>query len=183
MGPDPQAAPIGDGVETIVVDKGMQWMIDFDVAEAEGMALRIPIPAATLAAGLDSLLVFGVAATATPQSTADELANLLDAHHYTDGLEFLHLGTPTNNTADRRAGYQSGDRAHDASFAIEVATDPATLDDSSNAIKVGAALGVARERAARVLGYASRAFEGHDAVQRSMNARCGRRAGATSSAT
>jgi len=170
VGPDPQASPIGDGVETIAVDKGMQWMIDFDVAEAKGMALRISIPAATLAAGLDSLLVLGVAATATPQSTADEFANLLDAHHYTDGLELMHLGTPTNNTADRRAGYQSGGRAHDASFAIEVATDPATLDDSSNAIKVGAAFGVARERAARVLGYASRAFEGHDAVQRSMNA-------------
>jgi hypothetical protein len=169
VGPDPQTPPTGDGGETIVVDKGMQWMVDFDVAEAKGMALRIPIPAATLEAGLDSLFVLGVAASAAPQDVADEVAALLDAHHYTDGLEFLHLGTPTNNTADRRAGYQSGGRTHDASFAVEVAANPATLDDSSNALKLGAALGVPRERAARALGYLGRASEQHDVVQRCMN--------------
>jgi hypothetical protein len=170
VGPDPQAVPTGAGDETIVVDKGMQWMVDFDVAEAKGMALRITIPAATLAAGLDSLLVLGVTASAAPQTIASEVADLLDAHHYTDGLEFLHLGTPTNNTADRRAGYQSSGRSHNASFAVEVATDPATLDDDSNAMKLGAALGLPRERVSRVLGYLERASEQHDAAQRRMNA-------------
>jgi len=169
VGPDPQAPPTGTGDETIVVDKGMQWMVDFDVAEAKGMALRVPIPAQTLAAGLDSLLVLGVAASAAPEEVADELADLLDAHHYTDGLEFLHLGTPTNNTADRRAGYQSGGRDHDASFVMEVASDPATLDDTSNAMKIGAALGLPRERTAHALGYIGRAAEQHDVVQRCMN--------------
>ncbi len=169
VGPDPQALPVGTGDETIVVDEGMQWMVDFDAAEAKGMALRIPIPAATLAAGLDGLLVLGVTASATPQQVMDELADLLDAHHYTDGLEFLHLGTPTNNTADRRAGYQSGGRDHDASFAMEVGTDPTTLDDSSNAIKIGAALGLPRERTRRALGHVGRASEQHDVLQRGMN--------------
>ncbi|HEX9278555.1 MAG TPA: hypothetical protein VGA51_19460 [Casimicrobiaceae bacterium] len=168
VGPDPQAPPTDVGDETIVVDKGMQWMVDFDVAEAKGMALRIPIPAATLAAGLDGLLVLGVTAAA-PRDVADELADLIDAHHYTDGLEFLHVGTPTNNTADRRAGYQSGGRDHDASFAVEVASDPATLDENSNAMKLGVALGLPRERIARVLGYVGRASEQHDGDQRCMN--------------
>ena len=59
--PDAQTeAAIARG-EQLAIDAGMKWMIDFDEAEAAGMALRIPIPAATLTAGLDSLVVFGVA--------------------------------------------------------------------------------------------------------------------------
>ena len=170
VGPDPQATPTGTGEETLVIDPGMLWMVDFDVAEAKGMALRIPIPAATLAAGLDSLFVFGVSASASPSATADAFADLLDAHHYTDGLEFMHVGTPTNNTADRRAGYQSDGRDHDASFAIEVASDPAKLDANANARRLGAGLGLAPERLPRTLGHVARAVETHDGLQRSMNA-------------
>ena len=102
----------------------MKWMIDFDEAEAAGMALRIPVPAATLSAGLDSLVVFGVVGGSTVAQTADQLADLLDAHHYTDGLEFLRPGTPTNNTDDRRAGYSSDDPGHERSFALEVRSTP-----------------------------------------------------------
>src|SRR6185295_4200695 len=59
--PDPQTeAAIASG-EQLAIDAGMKWMIDFNEAESIGMALRIPIPAATLTAGLDSLVVFGVA--------------------------------------------------------------------------------------------------------------------------
>jgi len=169
-GPDPQTPPGVVAADTLAIDKGMQWMVDFDVAEAKGMALRIPIPAATLAAGLDSLFVLGATSSSAPGNVADEFADLLDAHHYTDGLEFLHLGTPTNNTADRRAGYQSGGRDHDTSFAAEVASDPATLDADANAIKIGAALGLPRARVVRALGYVQRASERHDAAQRCMNA-------------
>jgi hypothetical protein len=52
----------------------MQWMVDFDVAEAKGsMALRIRSrPRAR--GGLDSLFVLGVAASAAPQDVADEVA-------------------------------------------------------------------------------------------------------------
>ena len=170
VGPNPQAPPSAVAADALAVDKGMQWMVDFDVAEAKGMALRIPIPAATLAAGLDSLFVLGATSSSAPANVADELADLLDAHHYTDGLEFLHLGTPTNNTADRRAGYQSGARDHDASFAVEVASDPATLPADANAIKLGAALGLPRERVTPALGYVAHASERHDVVQRCMNA-------------
>ncbi len=52
---------------------------------------------------------------------------------------------------------------------MEVATDPATLDDTSNAMKIGAALGLSRERTAHALGYVGRATEQHDVLQRSMN--------------
>ena len=92
----------------------MKWMTDFDAAETAGMALRIAIPPATLAAGLDSLVVFGVAKSLSVAETAAQLADLLDAHHYTDGLAFLRPGTPTNNTDDRRADYSSQDPGHAA---------------------------------------------------------------------
>ena len=52
------------------------------------------------------------------------LADLLDAHHYTDGADFIRLGTPTNNTADRRAGYSSVDPGHLQSYATEVVVRP-----------------------------------------------------------
>ena len=85
------------------------------------MALRIPIPAGHLAAGLDSLVVFGVVRSLTRGARPPtQLADLLDAHHYTDGLAFVRPGTPTNNTDDRRAGYSSDDPGHERSFAIEV---------------------------------------------------------------
>ena len=135
----------------------MQWMVDFDAAEAAGMALRIPIPAALLAAGLDSLVVFGSAAATSAADTAAQLAQLLDAHHYTDGLEFLPLGTPTNNTADRRAGYSSDDPGHARSFATEVGADPRSFDASSNALRLGAALGLPADRIAAGLGHVEQA--------------------------
>src|SRR6185312_13642823 len=126
VGPDPQTAPVDAGPETVVIDAGMKWMVDFDAAEAKGLAVRIPIPAAVLAAGIDNLFVLGVAAAA-PEEVAGTLADLLDAHHYTDGLELLHVGTATNNTADRRAGYQQASRDHGASFSVEVAADVSAL--------------------------------------------------------
>jgi hypothetical protein len=170
VGPDPKVPPASVSAETIAIDDGMKWMIDFDAAVTAGMALRIPIPAATLAAGLDSLFVFGAAASANADSAATDLANLLDAHHYTDGLEFLHLGTPTNNTADRRAGYQSDDPGHQRSFAIEVARDPKALDATTNALRLGAALGLPPARIAPALGRIGQADEQHELDQRSMNA-------------
>ena len=134
------------------------------------MALRITVPPAALSAGLDSLFVFGVAGSLTAADTAKQFANLLDAHHYTDGLEFLHFGTPTNNTDERRAAATHDDPAHERSFAIEVAADPTALDAQSNAMRVGTALGLPSPSIAPVLGHIGQAAEHHELDMRSMNA-------------
>ena len=42
------------------VDAGMRWLVDFDVAVAAGMALRIPVTAAQRQAGFDRVLVYGL---------------------------------------------------------------------------------------------------------------------------
>ena len=169
VGPDPRAKDEATADDQAAVDPGMRWMIDFDAAEAKGMALRIPIDAPTLASGIDALFVLGAAASATAADTSLQLGRLLDAQHYTDGLEFLRPGTPSNNTAERRAGYSSDDPGHERSFATEVAALDASLDAESNAQRLGAALGLPAERIAQLLGAIGGAAARHERDLRSMN--------------
>lgn len=172
-GPDPKLPPPDAATATAItsgdalaIDPGMKWMVDFDAAEAAGMALRIAIPPAMLATGLDSLVVFGVASSIAAADGGAQFADLLDAHHYTDGLEFLRLGAPTNNTDDRRAAYSSEDPAHARSFANEVASPPAA---AGNALHLGNALGVPANRIAVTLGTIGLATADADLDMRSMN--------------
>ena len=169
VGPNPAAPAPNVPGDRLAVDAGMRWMIDFDEAEAKGMALRMTVPPEALSAGLQRLLVFGVAASAAGGATATQLANLLDAHHYTDGLEFIRFGTPTNNTDDRRAAASKDDAGHTRSFANEVASDPAALGAQSNAVRVGTALGLSAAAIAPVLGRIGAAHDQHDLDMRSMN--------------
>lgn len=174
VGPNPQAPPPDAQTEAAIVrgeqlaiDPGMKWLTDFNEAELSGMALRIAIPPATLTAGLDSLVVFGVVSPLNITDTSTQLADLLDAHHYTDGLAFVRPGTPTNNTDNRRAGYSSQDPGHERSFAIEVAGTP-TLDNN-NASSVGTALGIRLDRIEPTFGRIDRGLERDDLHMRSMN--------------
>lgn len=174
VGPNPRATAIDEQVETAIkngeqlaIDPGMAWMVDFDLAEAAGMGIRITMPQTTAANGLDNLIVFGVARSLGATQTSTQLADLLDAHHYTDGLEFLSYGTPTNNTDDRRAGYTTDDRDHTRSFDAEVASNPAS---AANAQRLGTALGLPTNGIAATLGRLGQSSRDHDLDARSMNA-------------
>ena len=174
VGPDPKAPPLSDteqaevrAGERLAIDDGMKWMVDFEAAEAAGMALRMPVTPAQLATGLDSLVVFGVAGSASGADVSTQLADLLDAHHYTDGLAFLRAGTPTNNSDDRRTDYRSNDPGQQRSFAIEAATAPAT--GATNAATVGRALGLPVNRIDATLGRIDRGTARDDLDMRSMN--------------
>ena len=173
VGPDPTAPAPTDAEnaaitagDQLAVDPGMAWMVDFTAAEANGMGLRFTIPQTTLLAGIDSLVVFGVAASLAPTDTVNKLADLLDAHHYTDGLQFLPLGTPTNNTDDCRSGYSTDDPGYSRSFGYEVAADP---NNAPNALNTGVALGVPTSRIATTLGHIDAAAGNHDLDQCSIN--------------
>jgi hypothetical protein len=106
------------------VDAGMRWLVDFDAAVAAGMALRIPITSAERRSGFDRVLVYGLApgagkgAAGAGGSVAD-LAGLLAAHHYSDGLAFVPQGSPTRNTADAPSAYSRADPGALISFAVE----------------------------------------------------------------
>lgn len=168
VGPDPQATSDDQPDGPQAVEAGMRWMTDFAAAEGAGMALRISVPAAVVAAGLDSVVVFGIR-DAAADATATELADLLDAHHYGDGLAFLNLGTPSNNTAEQRAGYTS-EQQQEQTFVDEIQTDPTSLGAETNALWLGHLLGLPPDRAATALGRLNNAGRSHELNMRSMNA-------------
>lgn len=99
------------------VDQGLQWMVDFETAVTAGMALKIPLTREQRAAGFDQIFVYGLRVDdANPVQT---WTNLLNAHHYTDGLAFVPQGSPTNNTPDATSAYSRKDPDYDISFATE----------------------------------------------------------------
>jgi hypothetical protein len=174
VGPNPLAPPPDRDTEAAIargdqlaIDVGMKWMTDFDEAARLGMALRIPIPAATATAGIESLVVFGVVRSLTVAQTATQLADLLDAHHYTDGLAFVRPGTPSNNTEDRRAGYSTDDPGHDRSFDLEIRSTPGL--DNNNAQHLGTALGLPFDRILPTFGRVERGTSQDGRSMRAMN--------------
>ncbi len=98
------------------VDAGLQWLVDFDAALAAGMALKVPLSRDERAAGFDRILVYGLR---TSGVGADDLAALLDAHHYTDGFALVPQGAPTKNTPDASSHFSRKDPDFAASFAYE----------------------------------------------------------------
>jgi hypothetical protein len=116
--PDPNVDPNEVAelpVDAVPGDDPMRWVVDYDTAVEAGMAITVTdadLPAAaSLRAGLERLVVLGVDWTLTPEGAAARLATLLDAHRVTDGLSFVPLGTPTNNTAAARSGVSSAEKA------------------------------------------------------------------------
>jgi len=170
VGPDPQVKEDQDiPGDELAVDAGMRWMVDFVAAEECGMGLRIPIPAATLAAGIESLFVFGAATSAAADESAAQLSRQLDAQHYTDGLEFLRIGTPSNNTETERSAYGADDPGNERSFQAESGAVRVPLDDASNALRLGKALGLAPGEIPLVLGDTLGGSDKHESDLRRMN--------------
>lgn len=113
-GPDPAAPPppSDTAADTLVLDEGMRWLVDFETAEENGMAFRvgITVPATGAQVGFETLLVIGVRASAATRQ-AGELEELLTAQLYTSGLAFVPSGTPTNNTSAESSGFSPRDPA------------------------------------------------------------------------
>jgi hypothetical protein len=118
VGPTPDNdGPARQGDASQLIDDEMRWLVDFDAAVANGMALRITLPAGVTS--LARLIVVGVKGTMDPAESAQALAGLFDGHHYTRGSSFLPRGTPTNNTVNGPSGYGTRDPGHERSFAAE----------------------------------------------------------------
>ena len=117
------------------------WLVDFAEAVKVGMALEITQQAVdayaqqhqgqgfNLATGtLERLLVVGLEWTKSAETSADELADLLAAQRDSQGLAFVPLGTPTNNTETAPSGYNSADERAAPSNATEAALLPPQKD-------------------------------------------------------
>lgn len=113
------------------------WLVDYPAAVKAGMAITVLAGdlkgGATLAQGLDRLIVLGVDWTQTPDSAAALVADLLDNHQHAEGLKFVAQGTPTNNTGSVRSGFAAngGD--------VAATLDPTVADAQSAAIADAAA--------------------------------------------
>ena len=139
-GPDPKAT-VAATSEQLAIDPGMKWMVDFEAAETAGMGLRIKLTRDIAQAGLDVLLVLGVKASLSAVDSAKRIEELLDAHHYTDGLAFLLQGTPSNNTPDAPSGFSSRDVGQMESYLTEQAANVFKPGDGSNGDALTRALG------------------------------------------
>jgi hypothetical protein len=109
--------PDGDGLP---VDDAMAWMTDYARALDAGMAITVDLGETVIGPGGLKLLVLGVRDSG---GTEAALLGLLEAHHYTDGLEVVPQGTPTNNTDEASAGWTAAVDDVPALFARELDDD------------------------------------------------------------
>ncbi len=136
-----------DAEGNLSLDEDIQWMTDFDQAVQKGMGLILTLNTAQANQGFDKLLVLGVKDSSAADGQA-RLEELLQNHHYADeGMAFLPIGTPTNNTAEGKAGYSSSDRTDEESFAVERRGDLFSVQESdpwrqSDGLRMAEALGI-----------------------------------------
>ena len=137
VGFTPHDGQLPDGLP---VDAGMRWLVDFAEAERVGMGIRIPLETGE-EGGFDRVYVFGVRDAADDGHGDLALADLLAAHHYTDGLALVPQGAPTNNTSDAASAFSSADPDQAISYAVEAGADLAT-DASADGAVLADALGL-----------------------------------------
>jgi hypothetical protein len=121
-----------------VVDADLQWMVDFPTAVAAGMALQIPLTAQQSVSGIDQIFVYGLRSDTQPKQT---LTNLLNAHHYTDGLALVPQGAPTNNTPDATSAYSRKDPNYEISYETE-REGPLTTNASCDGVTLANLVGI-----------------------------------------
>ncbi|HEU4693843.1 MAG TPA: hypothetical protein VFS23_36010, partial [Vicinamibacterales bacterium] len=121
-GPSPPSQAASATPSSILppIDDDMRWMLDFDSAEAKGMGIRVPLTDEQARCGFERLIVVGIKASIDAPASVARLSELLDAHHYTNGLAFVAQNVATNNTADAASGYTSNDGDGAGSYSIEL---------------------------------------------------------------
>jgi hypothetical protein len=118
-------------------EPALEWMTNYPAAVAAGMAVTIALPRPD--EPVDRLYVIGVRAAEDADSEALALADLLRAHAFSDGLGFVPVGTPTNNTESARSLWS---RAAGAPGQPSASALSGPVDES-NAEVMASALGIA----------------------------------------
>ncbi len=101
VAPGTPVSPTASVDATRVLDEGMRWMVDFQVAVDVGMAVEVDLPPHTDVVQ-DVVVVGSPIAGANGAAT---IVGLVEAHRLSDGAAFIVPGTPTNNLADSASGY------------------------------------------------------------------------------
>lgn len=141
-----------DGEGNLQVDEGMLWMTDYQEAVRLGMGITLPLTTEEAAEGFDKVLVIGIK-DISPTKARNELEKLLENHRFSpDGMSVLKKGTPTNNTEEGRAGYDSTDDNDEESFRVEMSQELFSNGAQGFEISDG-------QRLASALGVRSRFFQ------------------------
>ena len=164
------AGPWSDEDGALPVDEGVAWMVDYGEAVDVGMGITVELETMDYQAlehfGL-TLLVVGIRGDG-PNDGRKELERLLRRHLYSDGLEFVPQGTPTNNTDEGIAGWTRALDDVPGFFARELedagVVDP--TDRDADAARLTTALGL-RDRS--LLGRVVRGDQDEEAGMRAMN--------------
>ncbi|MFC5412201.1 hypothetical protein ACFPMF_22945 [Larkinella bovis] len=119
------------------MEENLKWMADYGKAVEIGMGITVPLTEQQYNTGFDQLLVVGVK-DLDVDASQQALEKLLINHIYApDGMSFLKVGTPTNNTESGASGYSSRGGDEDERFEIEIlnsgfdetVTDPKRIAD------------------------------------------------------
>lgn len=125
------------------IDEKMLWMVEYREALKVGMAVSIDLTETQAANGFDKVFVLGVKNTNTTDSE-QLLTELMQGHIYApDGMSFLKVGSPTNNTQKDPSGYKP-DADADKIFNLELKDVPAkrAYQGQTDAERLGKALGL-----------------------------------------
>jgi len=94
-----QPVDVGDG---FTVPASISWTMKYSEALQNGMAIDIGgLADDEVASGFDRIVVLGVKTSMEPEDSSKLMSDLLDAHHFTRGLDLVPQGTPTNNVPGR----------------------------------------------------------------------------------
>jgi hypothetical protein len=160
VGPSPTSAgPLSD--------PGMKWLTDFNAAIQTGMAFRIPLTPEQQR-GFNRIVVLGLKTGLNPKDSAARLGDLLQAHHYTDGLQLLPVNAPTNNTETVNAGFSATQTNYDAVFALEQGPSLCPSRPTADGDRLAAALNVAPVLLSHVNGANGRQDEIANAINTVM---------------
>ena len=141
---------LGSGLVTIVAHPASlrsRWLVDLWQAQADGMAICIPLTQAELDLKKAGQLVFsrvivvGMAA-ADPFGGQQLLEGIFESHRHSTGFGFLEYGTPTNNTETTRSGHSETTEDIEGSYETEDQNLAALEDPRTNARRLGNALGL-----------------------------------------
>lgn len=136
---DPEQPTEGGGLP---VDPALEWLHEPDAARRAGMMLTVrqaDLRSGRLRNGLARLVVVGVGWTRSASPGTGALEDLLTAHVATGKLAFVVQGTPTNNTGERRSGFDSSRQSEAMDWAPHKTTE---VTDGAAAQRLSMALGL-----------------------------------------
>lgn len=108
-----------DEKQDLKLDPGLEWMAYYPKAIEYGLGISLDITAEDYEKGFDQVIVLGIHEGDASQS-AKKLESLIENHLYSpDGMSFLKIGTPTNNTSDKSSGYNPDGNVEEM-FDIEI---------------------------------------------------------------